>query len=59
MAAIAVLWKLLPPPQAVQKYKLVGNERKGLRTNFPGATNQIIYQNNIIIKVFNYTSDIL
>jgi hypothetical protein len=42
--------------------KLVGNERKGLRTNFPKwreATNQIIfnisfYQNNIIIKVFNY-----
>jgi hypothetical protein len=45
-----------------KKIKLVRNERKGLRTNFPKwweATNQIIfnisfYQNNIIIKVFNY-----
>ena len=45
-----------------KKIKLVRNEPKGLRTNFPKwreATNQIIfnisfYQNNIIIKVFNY-----
>jgi hypothetical protein len=46
-----------------KKIKLVRNEQKlGLRTNFPKwreATNQIIYnisfyQNNIIIKVFNY-----
>jgi hypothetical protein len=45
-----------------KKIKLVRNELKGLQTNFPKwreATNQIIfnisfYQNNIIIKVFNY-----
>ena len=35
MAAIAVLWKLLPPPQAFQKYRIGGK-----RTQRPGLIFQ-------------------